>query len=188
MGGGFWLDVLSNLIATIIGVALGIPTAQWLQGRSERGQRRADAARVRDAIGVLIECIQKNVRGLDSAREHLARGDRVFGTHVDLDTWESVRPTITTLVKNPTVYASCADLFARFRLTATLLDRHLDMVIANSTAWNPPAALQATQRNLTSAREELLAAIPEICRLAERTVETLTPLAANEGHVDLRGE
>ena len=46
----FWYNVLSNTIATIIGIVLGIPAALWINRRAEAGndaKQKAGEIRVR---------------------------------------------------------------------------------------------------------------------------------------------
>jgi len=66
---GFWQDLVSNLLATVLGVVVGIPTALWVdrflirrQEEKEATKERALATqRRRQMLQILREALQKNL-------------------------------------------------------------------------------------------------------------------------------
>lgn len=85
----FWLDALSNLIATIAGVAIGLPIALWLDRRarsmSEKEKRTERQERCRTVIRLLNVELYKNARSLRQFHKDLDN----YPCFIQLESWRA---------------------------------------------------------------------------------------------------
>lgn len=86
----FW----PNLAATVIGIALGVPIALYLNRQFTAHQRRLEEAEIRrhlhSAIDVLIDACEYNIKVLDSIRELSLSGQVMRSPDLRLTTWDAV--------------------------------------------------------------------------------------------------
>src|SRR5688572_26226817 len=102
---GFFEAFWPNLVATLLGVALGVPMALYINRSVLKHQRVLDAAesdrRLCDAIEVLIDACQYNIRVLKEIRELALSGRVMHSPDLRLTTWEAVGPIFSGGCSDP---------------------------------------------------------------------------------------
>lgn len=109
----FW----PNLAATLVGVALGLPIAMWvnrlaLRG-AERTARKSQAQRVDHALKVLISAMQANAVLLREYAELLESGMISWRLRLDVSAWEAIKGDFVAELTDPALRQQVAFHFSQ---------------------------------------------------------------------------
>lgn len=160
----FW----PNLVATGLGIALGIPAALSGERLLERRRDTADKARRDQRRAILamslIESLEHNHEMLEQVRSTIAtRGQGFFGLGFDIGRWEMVRTEASVLFEDVELVGSLASLYEELTKVEELVDLHRDYEVGSlSSSPHAPTVLTQLVEHLTEHCESLLAAIDDL--------------------------
>lgn len=127
----FWSNFVSNGLATVLGVVLGIPAAFWLERRGRRtrdDEERKRLAGDRHALAVaLITALDTNIQVLATNAAEISAGRMVVVSGVELFTWEALQARAVELLKDPQLIGRLAEFFAEAKTFDTMVAVYRDM-------------------------------------------------------------
>lgn len=111
----FWPGLWSNGIATLIGVAVGVPIALRIdrnrRASGSRADQAADAERLRRVIEALRSAIDGNSAVLDGLADSVRRKKVPLDVSFNVAVWEAVRPDVVRLIDDPDLQVRLATYF-----------------------------------------------------------------------------
>ena len=172
----FWSALWPALAATIVGVALGLPIALWINrialgqsSRNEEAERKVALARVCVA---LRESVTWNADKANGMALELNAGSLGVDSPLETERWEAIKPEFVRVTQDPELQSRVAFFFDQVRRASVLADRLFDVRIRVSST--DAHAAQAEQV-LASTLEELLTGVSFAAHDLERSL-----LAAEE--------
>lgn len=163
----FWPD----LVATVIGVVVGLPFAVWLTRHSVRVQdearRREDRARLVAALQTVVAALKFNTTRLNLFQSQLSNKRAPFDVALDTSAWEAVRDEVIPFLRVPDLQRRSAYYFARLVSVGTLSRIYLDQVAGIGSALG---GIEGTSENL---RGFLIATCQELITTGEQLASEL---------------
>jgi hypothetical protein len=90
-----WHGLASDLFTTAIGVAAGVWGGLWLNRKTEAAAGQARRVEVAHVLDILRTAIEENQPRLARFGQELARGWTLYGTGLDISTWDALRSALT---------------------------------------------------------------------------------------------
>jgi hypothetical protein len=169
----FWSSFLSGLIATMIGVATGIPIALWLDRKIAARHRKEDAIRV---LAALKDEITHNIALLKQMRGELPSA--VIFYNLNLSTWEATSASRLEAVENYELVRHISRIYYEFQHLSRKVDVQFHMHYSALLAMNNYDKIRASivvpiiahAATLEKESESLLAEIDEeLSRLSNKS-------------------
>lgn len=179
----FWSAFWPSLAATIVGIAVGLPLALWINrhamAHGERQRRLNERNAVAHALAVLETAITENRKRLQRFANVLAENKTLFDTGLDAATWEAVQAALTAELRDPDRRQRLAYHFSRLAAVVKLNDLYVRFAVgvesALSGASEAKKGLGATLRQAVS---ELEGEAPDLVNAISQAREQLAPRAA----------
>jgi hypothetical protein len=114
-GAEFWLGLLSNLIATFVGVVLAFEVERRREQSRERQANKARLESLRGVVFVLDASIEANVTAVETCERELGTGRFIVEPGLELFTWDAIKPQVVELLGNPAFIARIARFFSRVK-------------------------------------------------------------------------
>ena len=113
---GFWDQFFPGFLATLVGVALGIPTGLSIERRSHRQAARREQqdaeARLKNALAIVRESIERNHEALEKLSTVVETGWVRPDTDLGVASWIAVQKEVLSgLTERPELRASLASFF-----------------------------------------------------------------------------
>jgi len=140
----FW-DVASNTFATMIGIVFGVPVALWIERRRQHKDDLANAIRRNEErrtveerlrqrratlVGLLDTSLVVNLAALQTAETEIGRGEHVFTSGLELQTWDVLKPQIVELIDDPAFVARLAQYFAQLGIFDAMVTQRISWDVA----------------------------------------------------------
>ena len=150
----FW----PNLIATIIGVFLGVFGALWLNNRESRNASRRkiveDRHRLQASLSILGRSVDRNYPYLQALRMQSDMNAVTLVPGLEVSTWNAVQADIMELLSDPTLRGDLARYFEWMSRINRLNDMYVD--IRYRTAPTHDGLLSVTIEALTENAKKAL--------------------------------
>jgi hypothetical protein len=167
---GFMAAFFPNFLATVFGVALGIPVALYMNRRILDAQNGALAAMVaarrKVAAEVLIQSCLYNIKVLESVAELATQGKVMRKLDLQVTTWGAVGPILTPDFPDPMLLQKLAHHWARL-LHLELLN---DDMFRREVGMLPPLEDEGTMLGMWG---ELYDLSTSLSRHASQTADAL---------------
>ncbi len=135
---GFLTNFFSELLATIIGLALGIPIGIWLNRKFEVWKKKQEEQKE-------IELLQKEKRTvLESLKNEFERNikllkqiekkvrNRVILGHLDLSEWKAISLKSTNLIDNYTLQKALDRVYYEYEHLQRKINKHFDFYFSTA--------------------------------------------------------
>lgn len=113
----FWGSLWPNLVATLVGVIVGLPTALWLNRRFLAHAHRLEQARERtqlaSSLAVVSDTLSANLPRFEEVTSGVAAGLFTYDTEIDVGAWDGVRDEFPRLLHDPELLGRLASHFWR---------------------------------------------------------------------------
>jgi hypothetical protein len=113
----FWGSLWPNLVATLVGVIVGLPTALWLNRRFLAHAHRLEQARERSQVAsmlaVVSDTLSANLPRFKEASTAVAAGLFTYDTEIDVAAWDGVRGELPRLLNDPELLGRLSSHFSR---------------------------------------------------------------------------
>lgn len=127
----FWDQFLPNVLATLIGAAIGVPIGLWINrvaaSHSEQRRREADAKRVSDALASIITVLRANRSRLLELKDGYAEERVRLDTSLDTSAWDTLGPDLALGLPDPDLRRRLAYHFLRLKEFVRTNERLLDL-------------------------------------------------------------
>ncbi|MDA8325457.1 MAG: hypothetical protein M0033_04495 [Nitrospiraceae bacterium] len=138
----FWAAFLPNLVATILGVVLGLPVALYVNRRLTERQRALDRAertkRRDDSASVLIAACEYNMKVLDRVKELALEGKALRNPDLRSTTWDIVNHMFSPLCPDPVLLQKLSHHWLRLQR----LEQLNEEMFAQAVGTRPPLSDQ----------------------------------------------
>ena len=170
----FWITFLPNVVATLVGVILGVPIAMWLNRLSLSATNRRDEfegrKRLRHGLEALIAALVHNQAALQAIAAQVVEGRIPFDSAIDAVAWDASRSEIVPFLRDPDLHRKAALYFSRVESLRRLTGMYLDVMLGR-TVLTPIAQDDLRQHllhELRVLREEANQVLPDLrARLSE---------------------
>jgi hypothetical protein len=157
---GFWSDFLSHLLATVIGVVIGVPIALWIHHRAlmhrEERRRASDRDEVAHAVDVLTLALEANRPRLQRLAQAVAQHQALYDSGLDASAWDAVQPFLTSDLGSSAIRPRLAYHFSRVAAVRGLSDLLMRYTVgAESVFDGAPQLRQQLHAAIGSAATEL---------------------------------
>jgi hypothetical protein len=160
----FW----PNLAATLVGVALGLPIAMWVNRLALRGvertAKRNQAQRVDHALHVLISAMQANGESLRKYTTVLAEAKVSWRLGLDVSAWDAIKTDFIAELTDPSLRREVAFHFSQLAIFTALNQAYLEFNFGTNASMS---GSQATRINIA---ENLKAMCNELSLQADKLV------------------
>lgn len=137
----FW----PNLAATVIGVALGLPVALYLNRQLTKQMRAHEAAEKKrllsDAISTLIESCGYNIRVLNNISDLARDGDVMRNPDLRTTTWDTLSGLLVSHLNNPDLLQVASHHWLRLKRLENLNNHAFAMHTGQVPLPQPPVTL-----------------------------------------------
>ena len=160
---GFWQNFVSNSLATVVGVVLGIPAALWInrwisniEDQKERDrQKEIKAERCKDLLRLLRGALEKNQKLLEQMEREI-RPDYVIFYNVDTQLLDATSSLKYEIIEN----LELNQLLDSIRYELLHLHRKVDLQLEITySAFQAISSYEESRKRLV---EAILAHIPNI--------------------------
>lgn len=149
-GSGFWSAFWPNLLSTALGVALGVPTALWINSKAtEHGEHRErvqEEGRLLQALETLDRALSLNTKKLRQTSLDLKEQRIPFDITVDRSAWDAVKFEVIQVLHDPDLQQQLAFHFARLDSLARLNDMYLNLGVGIASALQGAPKVRQTLR------------------------------------------
>jgi hypothetical protein len=181
----FWTAFLPGVTATLVGVALGLPIALWINhaahARVKKQHQKRECSAVAHALQVLATAVGQNHLRLVGYAKVLTGNETLFDTGLDASAWDAVQRDLTAELRDPALRQRLAYYFSRLGTVVKLNDLYVKyMVGLESVHSRASVTRQALKPNLEKAVTALQVEGPElfaaISAARQRLVPSVEPL------------
>jgi uncharacterized protein YacL (UPF0231 family) len=137
-----WTLFFPGLVATVIGVALGIPLGLWVNRQASEFQRRQEEKRASQRKLAVLEALQEEVRHnleLLNQLEGEIKSNQVPFYTLDTDTWGFLGGELAQIVSPETVLTRTSRLYFEFdhmkRKMDALFELFANPLMGASSVW-----------------------------------------------------
>jgi hypothetical protein len=171
----FW----PNLAATLVGVALGLPIAMWVNRLALRGAERtaqkSQAQRVDHALQVLISAMQANAVLLREYAELLAAGKVKWRLALDVSAWEAIKGDFIAELTDPALRQEVAFHFSQLTVLGALNQEYLGFGFGtNASMSGADATRTSIGQNLKTMCNELSARADALVTASKAAQQSLS--------------
>jgi hypothetical protein len=160
-----WTLFFPELVATVTGIALGIPLGLWLNRSTNKLQRQQEEARAKERRLRLLKALQKEVehdQELLNQLESELKSSKVPLYSLDIDMWEFVGGQVAETISSEELLTHTSRLYFEFdhmkRKIDALFQLFANPVMGASSLW---------KQRFTELSDSILAHLPstkELCR------------------------
>jgi uncharacterized protein YacL (UPF0231 family) len=166
-----WTLFFPELVATVIGVGLGVPLGLWLNRRASELQRRQEEKRIKQRKLRLLKALQKEVEHdqelLNQLEGELKTG-KVPLYSLDTDMWEFVGGQVAEAISSEEILTRTSSLYFEFDHMKRKIDA-LFQLYANPTM----SASSLWQQRLTALSGSMLVHLPPTKKLCKEVLNLL---------------
>ena len=159
MNADFWPHFLSQLLATVIAVCIGVPVGLWIYQRALTHRERGGGSGRNElayAIDVLTLALEANRPRLQQLAQVTAQHQAMHETGLDASTWHAVQPFLASYTGNPAMRPRLAYHFSRVATLRALSDLLLHYTVGpESTSDGAPQVRRQIQADICSAATQL---------------------------------
>ena len=166
-----WTLFLPEVVATVTGVALGIPLGLWLNRRASELQRRQAEERTKQRRLWLLKALQEEVehnQALLNQLEGELKSSKVPFYSLDTDMWEFVGGQVAEAISSEEILTRASRLYFEFdhmkRKIDALFQLFANPVMGASSLW---------QQRFTALSGSILAHLPPTEQLCEEVLHLL---------------
>lgn len=146
----FWPAFWPNLLSTVLAVALGIPTALWINSKAtEQGEHRErvqEEQRLLQALETLDRALSLNSNKLRQTGLDLKEQRIPFDITVDRSAWDAVKFEVIQVLHDADLQQQLAFHFARLDSLARLNDMYLNLGVGIASALQDAPKVRQTLR------------------------------------------
>ncbi len=132
----FWTNFWPNLAATVIGVALGLPFAFWLNRKAvawgENARRKDERDEISNCLLAIRLTITTNLTRLKAYQAAVSTDNTLFDTGFDTSAWAALQGGLTSELADPELRQELARFFTRLSRLGVLNDRLGELLIAGN--------------------------------------------------------
>jgi hypothetical protein len=126
----FW-DFLSNTLATMVGVGVGLPVGFWFERRLERGrEKKTEARRQQELRGFLLmleASLVANLASIQSCEIDIGTKRLRFDAGLELFTWDAIKSQVAELLDDHFFRVRVTQYFARLKMFESLVAAYRDV-------------------------------------------------------------
>jgi len=171
----FWTGLFSNGLATLIGVAAGVPLALWINRRIEAGRLREDArARVNRRILVLEVLIQEVTHDKELLRQiqdNVSEGMIIYYT-LDTDIWPSISREAIEAMSSSEVISKISSLYYEYEHLKRKIDAQFRM-FQDHVVSQESARVKAVKQGILDHMPTVIPLTDDVLELLRIEVERL---------------
>ncbi len=123
---GFLRDFWPNLVATVIGLILGLPIAlwtnRWMLAHEQRAEGVEALARLRVGLESIRAAVVSNTRRSKQLVDLLRNNEAILDLGIDTTTWEVNRTDVVPLIRDPALRTRLGHYFERVATACRLGD------------------------------------------------------------------
>ncbi len=127
----FWVQFLPNLLATLVGAAIGVPLGLWINraaaSHAERLRRQADIQRVLDALTSIVTVLRDNRSKLLELKEKYTNETALLSTRLYTSAWDTLASDIGLGLPDPDLRRRLAYHFLHLKQFDATNERLLDL-------------------------------------------------------------
>jgi hypothetical protein len=125
-----WSSFVPTLVANALAVIFGVPFAFWVNGRTSRAaesRRRADDEQLlAQSLKALLNSIENSKNVLRSLETIIAQREPLLDYFLETDTWQTLRPAIAALMKDPATVRELSAYFSDLEVVSRIITRFVE--------------------------------------------------------------